>query len=152
MPKHIKHPTHSDRVTAVYALPVDTPASQARRAALATKWWRESEVLERFGIEPDTLTLWRVRRRVLAVWHAPEHQYVYPTSQFDESGPRREISAVLGYLNHESLSGSGWDEIEWLLTPHTLLDGETPDDMLSHDPRRVLRALHEEFLEEPDAW
>lgn len=132
-------------------LPPDTSASQARRAEFVASWWRESEVLERFGIEPDTLTQWRRRRRVLAVWHPPENQYYYPPNQFDDTGPRREMSAVLGYLNNQGFSYSGWGEIEWLYTPHVLLDGQTPDDVLLHDPRRVLRVIHEEFLEDPDA-
>lgn len=137
-------------IEARYALPIDTPASKARRAALAKDWWRECEVLERFGIELETLTRWRRRRRLLAVWHAPENEYFYPPSQFDEAGPRREMSAVLGYLNDESFSSSGWGEIEWLFAPHALLDSQIPADMLSHDPRRVLQVLHDEFLETPD--
>jgi hypothetical protein len=152
MPKPTKHHPRVGQVTAMYMLPVDTSASQARRAQLVATWWRESEVLERFGIDANALTLWRHRRRVLAVWHAPEHQYFYPPNQFDAAGPRREMSAVLGYLNDERISGSGWSEVEWLLTPHVLLDGEAPMDMLVHDPSRVLCALHEEFLDGPEIW
>lgn len=152
MPKPTKYPNRSDPTYAAHKLPVDDSALQARRTELVANWWRETDVLKRLGIKPDTLTLWRHRRRVLAVWHVPEQQYFYPPYQFDETGPRREMSAVLGYLNHDCLSGSGWGEIEWLLTPHALLDGHTPADMMLHDPRRVLQALHEEFLEDPDMW
>lgn len=134
-----------------HVLPADTRASRLRRAEFVKDWWREHDVLKRFGIEPDTLAQWRRRRRVLAVWHAPENQYFYPPCQFDETGPRREISAMLGYLNDESSSGSGWNEIEWLFAQHSLLDSQTPADMMLHDPRRVLQVLHEEFLEDPDA-
>lgn len=151
MPKPPKRPEHLDQITAVYSFPADTPGSQARRAELVAGWWSEATVLKRFGIDSEMLTLWRRRRRVLAVWHAPDHQYFYPPGQFDEAGPRWEMSAVLGYLNDESLSGSGWGEIEWFVTPHTLLDGQLPLDLLSHDPRRVLSVVHEEFSDGPDA-
>lgn len=152
MPKPTKNPARLDQVAVMYILPADTLASQTRRAEFVASWWRESEVLERFGIKPDTLTYWRQRRRALAVWHAPENQYFYPPCQFDETGPRREMSAVLGYLNDAAFSGSGWSEIEWLFAPHALLDNQTPADILLLDPSRVLRVLHEEFLEDPETW
>lgn len=106
--------------------------------------------MARLGVDLDTLDEWRRRRLVLAVWHAPERQYLYPPFQFSNVGPLREMPPLLGYLNH-GVNASGWAEIEWLYTPHALLDGQPPAEILLHDPIRVLDAAHQEFTPDPDA-
>lgn len=57
---------------------------------------------------------------------------------------------MLGYLL-EGSTGSGWSEVEWLMTPHALLEAQRPVELLSFDPAKVLSAAEVEFIEDRDA-
>jgi hypothetical protein len=39
-------------------------------------------------------------------------------------------------------------EVEWFLTPHVLLDGESPVEVLQQDPQAVLEVARIEFIED----
>ncbi|EJP77624.1 hypothetical protein [Stenotrophomonas muris] len=41
---------------------------------------------------------------------------------------------------------TGWGEVEWLLSPHALLDGAAPAEVLVSDSASVLKAARAEFL------
>jgi hypothetical protein len=42
---------------------------------------------------------------------------------------------------------TGWVELEWFISPHVLLDGATPAEILVTAPNRVLAAAELEFGE-----
>lgn len=130
--------------------PPDSPASARRRAELAQTWLAEDDVIARLGIAPQTLAAWRKARKLLAVWHAPESQYVYPPCQFTDAGLIREMEPLLRFLDY-GVTGSGWDEIEWLYASNAFLNARRPADVLTEDPARVLEVAAQQFNEDPDS-
>ena len=121
-----------------------------RRAELAKDYLTEAGILVRLGIDHKTLVTWRKARKILAVWHSPENRYLYPSYQFNNVGVIPEMEPLLQHLFEHS-NGSGWNEVEWLMTPHALLDGMSPTELLPIDPAKVLEAAEVEFVEERDA-
>ena len=103
----------------------------------------------------------RCAGRLLAVWILEEDGYRFPPWQFCSRTdgivtPIPEMAEILQLLREHRgvIDGgrrtSGWNEIEWFMTPHIDLDGATPIEMLSEHPSAVLEAAREEFLEDPD--
>lgn len=125
-------------------------AAARRRAELAKDYLLEADVLARLDIDHKALTALRRARKLLAVWHQPDNRYLYPPYQFTETGVIAEMEPLLAYLL-EGSTGSGWNEIEWLMTPHALLAAQTPAELLPFDPERVLQAAEVEFKEDRDA-
>lgn len=144
--------------------PVATPAelAAARRTELARGWLVASQVSALLGSEADNGSQFATQRRLagqlLGVWMPSERAYRYPPWQFGPDGqpvePMPEILSLLrkeGRMSTNSRQTSGWKEVEWLLSPHTLLDGEKPADLLTKQPEKVLEIAYEQFVEEDDA-
>ena len=131
-------------------LPPDTRASARRRAELARSWLAELDVLSRLGITDETLAVWRKDRKLLAVWHAPEDRYLYPSGQFNDIGLLPQMEALLGCLGR-GVSRSGWEEVEWLYANNPFLDGQQPVDVLPSQPVLVLDVARAQLSEDPDA-
>lgn len=123
--------------------------STRRRAELARTFFAEADVVSRLGIDRATLVAWREARRLLAVWFPPDERYLYPPCQFDEAGLIVEIEPILQYLQPWLGNQTGWGEVEWLMTPHASLDGQTPVEALGTDRGRVLEVAATEFSEDP---
>lgn len=132
------------------SLPPDGPESARRRAELAQTWLSEAEVLARLRIDLQTLTAWRKSRKLLAVWYAPEDRYLYPPCQFAGAMLIPEMESLLGYLDY-GVTGSGWDEIEWLYAGNAHLDARPPADVLLEAPAEVLKVAQQQLTEDPDA-
>lgn len=131
-------------------------ASDVRRGELAQPWPTAIEVGRQLGSPPENGShrVNRLRRagRLLGVWLPSEQAYRYPTWQFGADGtavpPFAELLILVrgpGGMNTHNRRTSGWGEVEWFLTPHVLLDGASPVEVLPHDPARVLAAAQEEF-------
>lgn len=113
-------------------LPKDTLASiQARAAASAT--WLDATTFE--GLlnsgsypRPDARAAQAVWRR-LGVWSPERDAYLYPPWQLDPSRTLLScIAEILSLLRgpYGVAAGeptSGWEEAEWLISPHALLEG-----------------------------
>lgn len=132
----------------------------AQRELLAAQWPSASQVSARLGTRDcgDDQTASRLRRdgRLFGVYVTrPVPSYRYPTWQFCTDGQPvlhlQEILTVLrdfGPFPRESdglLRTMGWGEAEWFLSPHVLLDGASPAEVLAVDPASVLRAARVEF-------
>lgn len=128
---------------------VDAVSAQ-RRTQLAKDFLLEVDVLTKLDVDQEALAALRRARKILAVWQAPESRYVYPPFQFDDVGIIAGLELLLLYLR-EGSSGSGWSEIEWLMTPHALLEARAPADLLPLDPNKVLGAAETEFSKERDS-
>lgn len=143
-----------------------TPAQQilrdaaAQRQALAAQWLTAAQVSADLGSQAanGSHRASQLRRdgQLLGVYVShPSPSYRYPTWQFHRPGEvvyvLPEILRVLreyGPFERESEGlrrTTGWGEVEWFLSPHALLDGATPADMLATDPDRVLQAARTEF-------
>lgn len=135
------------------ALPAETSASAAYRAELLAEGWYDSaEVAQLLGsqagdtrLEPAAL---RRAGALLGVWVPAERDYRHPPCQF---GPDRQLLPQLRTLLAilPNYSGSGWEQAEWIYSPHALLD-QRPADLLPGDPERVIAAALREFGEERD--
>lgn len=144
--------------------PEATPAELAavRRAELAREWLVASQVSAMLGSEAGNGSQLATQRRLagqlLGAWVPSERAYRYPPWQFGPDGqPVEPLAEILGILREQGRMAadnrrtSGWKEIEWFLSPHTLLDGEKPADLLTTDPDKVLKIAVEQFVEEDDA-
>lgn len=132
------------------SLPSDGSESVRRRSELAQTWLSEDEVLARLRIDLQTLTAWRRSRKLLAVWCAPEDRYLYPPCQFAGAMLIPEMESLLGYLDY-GVTGSGWDEIEWLYAGNAYLDARRPADVFPEAPSEVLKVAQQQLTEDPGA-
>ena len=134
-------------------LPTETPASAALRRELFSSWEPEAAVARRV---PDFENL-RRDGRLLAVWVRELGEYRYPTFQFYSEGqPIPELKPLLQLLrtaigDQDERLHTGWSEVEWLYSGHTLLDARTPAECFAVDARAVLAAAVQEFSDEHDS-
>ncbi|MBB1089307.1 hypothetical protein H4F99_12540 [Lysobacter sp. SG-8] len=128
-------------------LPLDTPASSARRRSLYETWESAETIIQEL---PDLETL-ACDGRVLAVWVREKGEHRYPGFQFNlDRQPIPQMKPLLHLLRGpngltDEANQAGWLEVEWLYAPHVLLEGSSPAEILPHDPERVLAAAREEF-------
>lgn len=134
-------------------------AASAEREALAEQWPNAVQVSAALGSQhgaEDSATKMRRAGLLLAVFIAiPTPSYRYPTWQFRPDGqPVGHLADILAVLRdcgpfEREPDGlrrtTGWGEVEWFLSPHALLDGDSPAAMLTQDPARVLLAAQVEF-------
>lgn len=154
-------PEHADRTPPRrQAVPRDSAAE--RRRALAQAWLTAAEVSRQLGSTAENAShrANQLRRdgQLLGVWLPSEQAYRFPLWQLDANGapvsPLAELLTLLrgpGGMGTQQRLTSGWGEVEWFLTPHALLDGASPAEILPDDPARVLAAAQEEFQEPADA-
>lgn len=128
-----------------------TTAAAMRRAELARRFLRESAVQALLHIDGPTLAAWRQDKRLLAVWHEPYKAWLYPDFQFVQDGLIKEVSEVLAVFgrHYSHVWENTWGILEWFLTPHALLDGRRPMDVMAANPQQVLSAAQVEFREDP---
>lgn len=88
---------------------------------------------------------------LLKVWCPELRVYFYPDWQFYPQGHpvplMRELLTLLRGPEGVSVRPltSGWEEVEWFLAPHELLEGLTPAARLRSSPASVLRAAQSDF-------
>lgn len=131
-----------------------------RREELAALWLSAAQVDARLGADPcrrcSHASQMRRDSLILGVYVArPSPSYRYPNWQFRADGqPVDHLAEILVLLRDcgpfERETGglrrtTGWDEVEWFLSPHALLDATPPAEVLSVDSVRVLRAVRIEF-------
>lgn len=123
-------------------------AAARRRAKLSSSW----PTAEQVG---PLATELRKSGRLLGVYVTePNHDYRYPIWQFQPDGQPvilfAEILSIVReygiYLNNDRRT-TGWGEVEWFLTPHVLLNGECPAEVLQNYPQAVFEAARIEFVE-----
>ncbi|HEX7324759.1 MAG TPA: hypothetical protein VF292_05345 [Rhodanobacteraceae bacterium] len=135
-----------------------------RRRELSREWLTASQAGILLGartVDDAAAQVMRERRdgRVLGVWVPSEQDYRYPPWQFRSDGTAvQELSDILtilrehgGVIDHGRRI-SGWNEIEWFMTPHVLLRGRTPIELLATCPVDVVAAARTEFIEERAQW
>lgn len=146
-----------------------TPAQQirrdaaAQRQALAAQWLTAAQVSAQLGSTAENGSHRASQRRrdgeLLGVYvPLPAPSYRYPTWQFREDGqPVEHLTEILAVLRDHGpferepdglRRTTGWGEAEWFRSPHVLLDGATPAEMLARDPAAVLQAARTEFVDE----
>lgn len=136
-------------------------SAAVEREALAAQWLSAGEVAAGLGLPVSTgsCRVGQLRRTgcLLGVYIAnPVSSYRYPTWQFDANGqPADHLAEILMTLRGDSRFAcepdglrrtTGWGEVEWLLSPHALLDGAAPSELLVSDSASVLKAARAEFL------
>lgn len=130
------------------------PASAAsRRRALAKDWLTAAEVNKILGSVAANVRQKpaRLRRegRLLGVWVEAENRYRYPDFQFSEEGLMEEVADLLSHLPDDN--GSGWGRVQWLYTPHALLEKRKPVDVFRGDPDAVVQAARRQHEKGRDA-
>jgi len=101
-------------------LPLEVAAA-AKRAELSSDWPTAAQVSRAMG-QPDR----------------------QPVEHFPE------ILAIMrehGTYLDENGRTTGWREVEWFLSPHVLLNGDPPYDVLRENPSGVLEAARVEHIE-----
>lgn len=134
-----------------------------QRQALAAQWLTAAQVSADLGSQAanGSHRASQLRRdgQLLGVYVShPSPSYRYPTWQFHRPGePVYLLPEILRVLRDSGpferepdglRRTTGWGEVEWFLTPHALLDGAAPADVLRVAPERVLQAARTEFEEE----
>lgn len=128
------------------------------RQQLAAEWLDAEQVGARLNerICEDDASLLRREGRLLGVYVTqPAPGYRYAPWQFGLDGqPVDQLSAILKVLRDfgpferetgEIRRSTGWGEIEWFLSPHELLDGVAPAEILAGNALRVLEVARIEF-------
>lgn len=136
-----------------------------RRDELAAEWLTATQVGKMLKAKDEDSSQMssdgRRAGKLLGVWVSSEHAYRYPPWQFRADGTlvpqMREILRLLrehGGVIDQGRCSSGWNEVEWFMTPHLLLHGQTPANQLAANAEQVFRAAHTEFVEDADtnAW
>lgn len=122
-----------------------------RRSELAQTYLSSPAVETLLGIDAAALGDLRKGKRLLGVWHQPAKSWLYPDFQFDKGGLIQEMPSILAvydrYYSH--VWENTWSIVQWFMSPHLLLDGYRPMDMMSTNPKRVLEAAQVEFWEDP---
>lgn len=127
------------------------PADVAAQRRLAQGWLLASTVSELMGSNASNASVMANQRRregdLLGVWIPSERAYRYPPWQFDHEGqPVPQLGQVLALLRGPGGMGStdrhtsGWQEVEWFMSPHALLEGSRPYEVLRDDPRGFWRS------------
>jgi hypothetical protein len=145
-------------------VPHEVAGAAERRAALMQSWLSSTGVavlLGRHRPGPDqpgrtkrkTLqnpgqpaAVLRAQGRLLGVWVDAERGFRHPDCQFDGDQVLDVMAGLLALLPPGR--GSGWSQAEWLYSPHALLDGRPPAELLATDPARVLAAARHESAED----
>lgn len=143
-----------------------TPSSIAKRAIalrreLAAQWLTGAQIGALLGTRTNDVAqlACSLRRdgKLLGVWVAAERSYRYPPWQVDSTGLLTTMQPILTLLRahggvvDQGRRTSGWNEVEWFMTPHVDLDGATPIERIADQPDAVLRAARSEFLEDANA-
>jgi hypothetical protein len=137
------------------SLPIESDKSARRRMSLmADDWYTSSEVGDLLGSAAESnpnqyAASLRKTRKLLGVWVVSENGYRHPPCQFSGRGVLPQMADLLKLL--PGPSGSGWEQAEWLYSPHALLNGRKPAEVLSTDPDRVVSAARREYGEDKDA-
>jgi hypothetical protein len=123
----------------------------ARRTELAKTYLSASQAQSLLGIDSATLTDWRKGKRLLGVWHEPAKAWLYPDFQFDHQGLHVQMPQLLAVFDrhYSHVWSNTWTIVEWFLSPHALLDGARPMDILACELERVLEIAKSEFLQDP---
>jgi transposase-like protein len=94
-----------------------------------------AETAQRLGVSPMTINKWRRQEKLLGL-RFDDHQCVYPLFQFVESplqgerGVLRHLDAMLRALGERT----PWEKAHFLLARHPRLGGQTPLEVLRHEP------------------
>src|SRR5690606_17163062 len=117
-------------------------AAAAKRAELSRNWPTAAQVIRSTGTPAanpnDLATPMRRSGQLLGVYlFDPIHHYRYPSWQFQPDGqPVEHFAEILAIMREygtyldENGRTTGWGEVEWFLSPHVLLDGAPPCDVL----------------------
>ena len=111
----------------------------------------EMDVLRALSIDGPTLEKWRVNRQILSAWDAPSEQYFYPPFQLSQRCVIPEMAHVMKWLEPYT-NESGWGSVGWWLSPHSLLDGNSPADIFPMEAGRVVMIAEEEFSEDQNRF
>ncbi len=136
--------------------------ASARRDELARSWLKADEVNimlgSAAGCSDQLATLLRRKGQLLGAWWSTDRTYRYPPWQFRPDGqPAEQVAEILRLLREErgmksaDRPTSGWNEMEWFLCPHVLLDGSSPSEVMAANPERVLEIAIAQFVEDSDA-
>ncbi|WP_282272585.1 hypothetical protein [Stenotrophomonas sp. PS02298] len=132
----------------------ETPASAAARAALSADWLDPSafeDLLRLDGSKGQTLSQLMQSGRVLGVWLPEKEGFFYPAWQLTPSNePVSVLAELLSLLRGpygvaEGERTSGWEEMDWLAAPHTLLGNSSLSMMLATNPELVLDVARQHF-------
>jgi hypothetical protein len=150
----------TDPARVAAAAPVQRPldGAAAHRQALSRDWPTAADVSRQLGSTAENAShrANQLRRdgQLLGVWLPPEQAYRFPAWQFGADGlPVPQLAELLALLRGPGGMAvpdrrtSGWGEVEWFLTPHALLDGASPAEVLASDPAHVLAVAQDEFQE-----
>ncbi|OCG82137.1 hypothetical protein LMG667_19725 [Xanthomonas euvesicatoria] len=135
----------------------------AQRQTLAENWLTAAQVSARLGSQATNgshrASQLRREGQLLGVYvPLPSPSYRYPTWQFGADGqPVEHLTQILTVMRDHGpferepdgqRRTTGWGEVEWFHSPHVLLDGATPAQVLASDPARVLQAARTEFKDQ----
>lgn len=124
------------------------------RLQIAGGWPNAEQVSRHLGSQAGNgsqlATRLRKEGKILGVLlPSPRRQFRYPPWQFTDGHPIPQMREILGHLR-ERLdvtpgNSTGWHELSWFLSPHALLDGRTPAEVIATEPGKVIRALRDDL-------
>lgn len=126
-------------------------AASARRTEVSKNYLSSAAAQDILGLDADALRTWRRDRLLLAVWDEPENRWLYPDFQFNGKGRIEEVPKILEafdrYYSH--VWSNTWRIVEWFMTPHMLLNGERPAELMATRPNEVLKIAQIDLLQDP---
>lgn len=133
-------------------LPPETPECAARREALYRPWVTADEIAAILGVDASEVTQMRRSNELLAAWVHERQEYRFPLFQLSAGQLNPRMPLLLDLL--PDVSRSGWGRVEWFISPHALLLGARPADLVAEGRfDEVLAAAQEEWNDPSDgSW
>lgn len=128
-------------------LPSELKASVEKRKELLKEGWPTSGgVAHLLGSTADNKSqqaaFLRKTKKLLGVRDGA-HGFRHPLCQFKEGEPIPQMESLLRILPPGN--GSGWSQAFWLYSPHPMLRGKRPADVLQTRPDNVIKIARQQF-------
>ena len=125
-------------------LPPETPECAARREALYRQWVNADGIAVILGVHAIQVAQMRRSNELLGAWVHERQEYRFPLFQLSAGQLNPRMPLLLDLL--PDVGQSGWGRVEWFVSPHALLLGARPADLLAEGRfDEVLAAAQEEY-------
>ena len=128
---------------------------RARKAVLANgDWLTAAEVAQLAGLSTRNPSAqpnkWKRQGQIFTIYHGGVNYF--PGYGLDCATGFRPVKALARVIDTFAEYKDGWGMAYWFASVNGFLDGQRPQDVLAHNPARVLAAAKDEIEEMDYVW